>query len=439
LHLAGVPLEARTVMLVLERFEVFTSDAKVAVHGAQGETIVRPPNRAYFRGSVDDEPDSLAFLAVGEDGDVRGLVMSQGRMHVLGAEREDAPADGALVVRAVDESLGKMKEPSWNQGTDALYGPGSADALEAIFSEQSELQTALAAAAQYSMVVAIETDWEFYHLFNNVNNAAGYVGDLLGAASTIYNRDIGTTLRINYLSLWTGGAASDPWSANSTIGLLCEFGGWWHTNRPQASYPRSTAHFLSGKGLGGGVAWVSTLCSGDFDASSFGCSAGQYGGGYGITANIAGSFNPSSPTVVWDIYATSHEIGHNFGSPHSHCYNDYPTTGFPPVDMCYGSEPGCYSGSVSLPVGGKGSIMSYCHLLGGGISNNIALSFGATGQYGTLSERIPQRMQSFVASRPASCRKLIDAPPADFNGDGRSEVVIYRNGAWVEINFWPGK
>jgi hypothetical protein len=82
--------------------------------------------------------------------------------------------------------------------------------------------------------------------------------------------------------------------------------------------------------------------------------------------------------------------------------------------------------------------MGYCHLLAGGLANNVALSFGAAGLYGTQSERIPQRMRDFVASRSASCRAVIDAPPADFNGDGRSEVFIYRNGAWLEFPAWPG-
>src|SRR4029079_6150101 len=60
-----------------------------------------------------------------------------------------------------------------------------------------------------------------------------------------------------------------------------------------------------------------------------------------------------------------HEIGHNFGSPHTHCYS-------PPIDNCYNAEPGCYSGNPSCPAsttingvtGVTGTIMSYCHVSG---------------------------------------------------------------------------
>ena len=432
-RLVGVPLEARTVALSLERFEVFTPDARVLVQGPGGRKLVAPPRRAYFRGEVADDPGSLAFLAVGEDNETRGLVMSRERVFVLGAE-EGARPDEALISRAFDETAaGEGRSWRCAAGDLARDVTGGAGELRGLFDSALEEVTA-PASAQYSMRVSIETDFEFFSLFGSVDLTAAYIGDLMGAMSAIYYRDVGTTLRVNLVSLWT--TSNDPWTATSSTGALCELGTWWHTNRPQASYPRGTVHMMSGKNLGGGVAWLGVLCGSDFAAQPT-CAANQYGGAYGVTGNMSGSFNPNSATVVWDLEATSHEIGHNFNSPHSHCYNNIPTSGLPSVDQCYGSEPGCYSGAQSLPAGGKGTIMSYCHLLGGGM-NNIALSFGAVGLYGTLSERIAQRMRDHVASRSASCRAVIDAPPADFNGDGRSELFIYRNGAWLEFPAWPG-
>lgn len=198
---------------------------------------------------------------------------------------------------------------------------------------------------------------------------------------------------------------------------------------------RTIAHFLSGKSNGGGVAWVGVLCSDAFsyDISLSGCggmtSVSNYGGAYGYTGTIDGNFQPGNPQPIWDTIAVTHEIGHNFGSPHTHCYANYGGSSSH-VDQCWTSaSAGCYNGTTkTLPgVGsvtggtagaGNGTIMSYCHLLSGGYPN-IALTFGLDHPYGVLAERVPQRMAAHVASRAASnpsCLAPI-APGAVFSDD----------------------
>jgi hypothetical protein len=74
---------------------------------------------------------------------------------------------------------------------------------------------------------------------------------------------------------------------------------------------------------------------------------------------------------------TAHELGHNFGSPHTHCYN---TIGLTNPDTCFSSETffgqSCFSGTPACPnlptgatyngvTGVFGTLMSYCHILGG--------------------------------------------------------------------------
>jgi hypothetical protein len=191
---------------------------------------------------------------------------------------------------------------------------------------------------------------------------------------------------------------------------------------------------MSGKDNGGGVAWVGVLCSSGFnyDTTGNGCSLSpaldNYGGAYGYSGDMDGDFDINSPSVVWDIVVTSHEMGHNFNSPHTHCYEGI--GGDPSaVDNCYAGQcgnSGCYCGPTSLPSGcpgsgqGCGTIMSYCHLLGGGLSN-ISLTFGNPGgvpfTYGIKPERVPARMSSHVATTAGGSPSCL-APLDDIFADG---------------------
>jgi hypothetical protein len=161
------------------------------------------------------------------------------------------------------------------------------------------------------------------------------------------------------------------------------------------------------------------LCSGSFsyNITGQGCSglANQdtYGGAYGFTGGIDGNFNPDSPAVLWDVVAVAHEIGHNFDSPHTHCYAGLGGNANP-VDSCYNGacgSTGCYCGATSLPGGaGSGTIMSYCHLLSGGLGN-IALTFGTGHPFGTMPQRVPDRMRAHVENRAglnAACLARIE-------------------------------
>ena len=83
------------------------------------------------------------------------------------------------------------------------------------------------------------------------------------------------------------------------------------------------------------VAWLQAAC-------------GEYG--YSVSGYMIGSFANSTQTNPgnWDIIVSTHEIGHNIGTWHTHDYN---------IDTCA-------SGGVQ-----RGTIMSYCHVVSGATSN----------------------------------------------------------------------
>jgi hypothetical protein len=421
---------AESLDLVLERFEVFAPDAEIVVHGPAGERRMPAPRHAYFRGRVAREPGSHAFLGVQVDGTVQGIVVRGGETYLIdepppargarsgatGETTSGTRASGRVRLRhASAEALAKTSGEGFECAAD--HGMEAPDPLRDLglgdpgASPGGGPAPLAEAASTWGVRVAIETDHEFYAKFNSVAKATAYVGNLLGYVSLRYQAEVGAALNVQSLSLWT--RSGDPWVQTSTTCGLMEFGRYWNKNK--SGVQRTIAHFLSGKSLGGGVAWIGVLCSGAFTASA-GCPGlgtdAPWGGAYGFTASVSGGFDPANPRVMWDVVAVAHEIGHNFNSPHTHCYNGLGGSASP-VDGCASAQ-GCYAGSATLPGpagAGSGTIMSYCHLVRGSWSD-IAWSFGTNHAYGTLPGRVPARMAAHLQSRAVSYPSCFASPLA---------------------------
>jgi len=414
----SIPLDGKPapVDLELRRLRVFAEDAKIVVHSEKTEWLEAPPNNLYFTGNVMGVERSRVFLTVREGGAIRGVVSAEGSLWIVSAVGRDTP----LTSRKVAAGELKASGRTFNCGADEITPKGEGIFEYLVGNDDNSVASLVAGkqSASYTARVAVETDWEFFQIFGNTSDAIDYVGDLIGYASGIYGDEVDTTLVVQEVSIWT--TSSDPWDEMSTICGLFEFGQYW--NHHNGDVNRTIAHFMSGKSLGGGIAWTGVLCSAAFNPapwgytpSALGCStltpdSDFYGGGYGFTANITGGFDPSSPSPVWDIISVTHEIGHNFNSPHTHCFKNIGGN-VNPVDECYAGDecvqdPGsCNCNTPKLPCSqpgsGCGTIMSYCHMLSGGFSN-ISLTLGEGHSYGVQPERVPARMSSHVISVASS-------------------------------------
>ena len=378
------------VSLELERFEVFAPDARIVVHQDGAETALPPPKDAYYRGGIAGKPDSLAVLSADANGVMRGIVQEGEKFWILAGGAEAGGPRVGLTSRELKQSgLSNTVEP-FQCGVDKLP---KALRTPRLTPQEAIAPQALAAGRLYNVPVAIETDGEFFALFGNSSAATSYIGNLFAYASTIYQREASTKLTVSYVSLWAGGPASDPWNHTETYQGLTNFQSYWNTHR--TGVKRAIAHFLSARHLGGGIAYVGVLCDGSY--------------GYGYSANLSGDFQLNNPQPVWDLVVVTHEIGHNFNSPHTHDYEGIGNNSNP-VDACTnGNLPGLNSLTGGTPGAGNGTIMSYCHLLGGGLSN-IALKFGLNHPYGIAASRVSTVISSHVsqtASAYPSCISIV--------------------------------
>lgn len=342
--------------LVLERFEVVSPGARILVHGENGETSTPLSPGAHFVGRLEGDPDSRVYVGIPGTFLIATVRTSAGLVY-LGPE---AGTEGPVqhVLRRADSPRNAELAPlDWHCGTDdlppALLGRpevGGGGLITPLAEPGASVLSAAAATALKDAPISIETDQELLAKFGgSVTGMSSYVTTLMGQISVIYQRDVGVKLTVNRIQAWQ---TPDPYAASDPRTQLDEVGDWWHANRPKSAYPRALVLYLSGKPVSGGIAWLDVLCQNDFAIGG-----GHWGGAYGVV-QIAANY----PSGLWDLVGSAHEMGHIFGSPHTHCFS-------PAIDRCYGSESGCYSGSTVNPGPLGGTLMSYCHLLPGGFAN----------------------------------------------------------------------
>jgi hypothetical protein len=363
--------EGEALTLDLETAPLFAADFHLYIDGRDRGN--EPAARlTLLRGTVEEWPRSSVALTVNHaTGAWSGYLATGDQLYEVtlpaGLAR-DSVARSAVVRPVALESLAK------GALSDALEPPPGSGREAG----RAQSKVVVPPGAEYQASIAIDSDYELFQNFGNVDDATDYLATVIGGVSELYFRQLGVSLAISSLSLYT--TANDPWNApnphsGDDADVLCEFGNYWQKLRPVRTYPRNAAIFFTGKDSNdiGGQAWRSSLC--DYSERPSACSYGAYG------IVVVTKRNPR------DTLVTAHELGHIFGSAHTHCYN-------PPIDMCHSGQSGCYEGEESSPADG-GSVMSYC--------SRTTLSMGEPGRFGLDSQRVVQVIRGFVDAVGPSC------------------------------------
>ncbi len=333
--------------VILERIEIYAEGARVIIVDQKGEHEVPRSDRLFFRGVSVWDPDIRLALSVDPvSGILRGLVRSHAGVNAIAKSEMEANSSYRM---GRPEALRPPGSPplSYSCGTDRLPLDLSADELQSL-PPFPPAPKAVTDDPLYSAVIAFDTDqeWLHYRFADNEANATVWIADYINESNVMYERDLSLRLLVGTTYLRTGGPpfTGDPYTVNAypaNGAMLSEFGNYWAANYDAVD--RVFAQLLSGKSSSdtssSGIAWLDGYCE---HQSS--------GGGYSV-------FEPFKATWVGmdsNVRVGAHELGHNFGSHHTHCYS-------PPIDECYSGEAGCYAGTTSCPPGGPGTMMSYCH------------------------------------------------------------------------------
>jgi hypothetical protein len=373
------------VDLILSRAEPFAPDAVLYRDGAIRGPLVS--DRIYFQGTSLSDGHAQVSLSIGSDGSVRGVLADdRGHWRLLSLQ-------GRIQATLVsDEPVpGTREHDHFQCGLNADIRQRSREAQRLFeVNHPPTRQIPRGTTDRYRVRVAYDTTNRFVSLFANGQQAIDYLGDLTNHISLMYIRELNTEIVVSSTVLR---GADEPWDLNGD--LLDQLGNYWNDPTNTVDQTRTLAHLVDA-GPSQGVAWVGALCGDGFD--------------YGVSQGLGTEFDPEADPQGWSFSVVAHELGHNFGSDHTHCYT-------PVIDQCYNGEAGngCWGGAESLPGPANeapGTIMSYCHLLAPGFGNNISVTLGRDHGFGVNPERVPDTMRAHVLARAAvggpRCPQLVE-------------------------------
>ncbi len=333
------PLQTELVDLILEPFSIVDANTKI-VRGRNGQPDVPISFDVFsitlFRGTVAGHENSRVYLALSENRSSGYIDLGPNQRRHYIASRDDRgralPAGEISVYQEPDGVGYPSGVPLCGVDSDRSLYPKS---LAELSDRTNHLSlNALSTVGLKQLELAVDTDYEYYFLFQDETKAVEYLIEMYGAVSDIYMRDVNTRVKLVFTRIWT-----DPNDLYNGPDPLSQFRAHWITN--ETAILRDTAQLFSGRRdyPFGGQAYLSALCNPSF--------------GFGVVGYATGFFpDPTKPSPYgYDVQVTAHELGHNCGTSHTHNYG---------IDSC----------DLANTVPQRGSIMSYCGQTWSGMTAN---------------------------------------------------------------------
>lgn len=204
--------------------------------------------------------------------------------------------------------------------------------------------------------VYFEVDYQLYQaLGSNPATVLSQVAALFNNVAAVYANE-GIPIEISAIKIWD---TPDPYAATATSSqALTSFQQYW--NNLGNSFQGDLGHLLSAKNYGGRAIYYYRNSSPQsaYDVASVFFQPSNRNGAYGVSGVYV-----DNSSIADNIKIVAHELGHNFGLPHTHSC----LWSGGPIDNCAPAEEGsCPPGPDP---GNGGTIMSYCY-------SNIANGFG---------------------------------------------------------------
>ena len=336
---AALPVVIKEVQVLAKGFKVITSSNR---------SIPLPAVKFYSGKVVGDDASSVSLM-ISEEG-IEGLVYGKGYSYTVGKLRgrnaknlhmvyqtHELPEKTLLECTSVEPVITNSLKSSVDHSTARVADDGCR-----------------------RVGIYIEADFTLYQSWNNdISSMTNQITTLFNNVATLYANE-GVTIELSELKIWD---TQDPYfSATNPSEMLGQFKNYW--NGQGNTFNGDIAHLLSSRISGGGIAFTGSI-RGRSNANSiedmasvfFKSASREFA--FGVSTGIGNGPVPPLPEYSYITYLIAHELGHNFGLPHTHsCL--WPGG---PLDNCATPEGTCSPGPS--PTNG-GTIMSYCVNLANG-------------------------------------------------------------------------
>ncbi|WP_435355828.1 M12 family metallo-peptidase [Emticicia sp. SJ17W-69] len=301
--------------LVLIPIDIFSPTYKVV--NSKNEEI-KIEKGIYYQGIIDGDSLSLVALSI-NNGEISGIIANKDGNYNLGKLK-----NSSRYVLYNDKDLAKKNNFSCETSDIGLKNILSSEVKNNLNTNTINCST---------IQIYFEADSTIFAANGfSINTTANFVNRLFSQVVILYNNE-NIAVQMSELKIWD---TTDPY-----FYLYPNTGTFLNTFKNQigTTFNGDIAHLLSGRSNGGRADEID----------------GLFSKGAAVSAGITNTID-NVPIYSYNVEVVTHEIGHHFGSPHTHSCS-WPGG---PLDNCLYPEGNC--GFYGPPIVNGGTIMSYCHI-----------------------------------------------------------------------------